>query len=310
MPIFKKLIFAIPLLLSLAIFYIQANSFLQDFSALFSLDLNLIIKLVIFAATIVLVSYLFVIFVNLAVDYKLVVPVILVSVALSFLYSSDQINYYLAGGLLIAFGASYGLVYNKIKKDPTNFQVSGDVNKPSGQLATLIILAVAVALYFSAVKNNEQFIQKFIDSIVGLSSSFTQSQQLTENTSLAQTPNLPISQAEINQLKQNPELLKQFGLDPSILNQLDTKTKTVTPQSIATEALKPVITKQVNDFIRPFVGIIPFLIVFIFYLNFQFAASILLFISSPLTYLLFMILEKVGFIKYEVTTRQVKKLIV
>lgn len=312
MLIIKKLIFALPFLLSIAMFYLQADSFLKDFSALFSLDLGLLFKLVIFASTIVLVSYLFVVFVNLAIDYKIVIPVILLAAGLSFIFTETPATYYLAGGLLLVLSASFALILNKIKKDPTNFQVSGDVVKPSGQLATLIILALTFALYFSAVASNEQFVQKFIDSIVDFSANFTQSQQSAETIEVSQSPNLPISQTEINQLKQNPGILKQLGLDPSILNSLDTQDKetSVNPQNIAVEATKLIATKQITDIVKPYMGIIPFLIAFIFYLNFQFAASIILFVSSPLIYLLFWILEKIGFIHFEAATREVKKLVV
>lgn len=312
MPIIKKLIFAVPFILSVAVFYLQASDFLKDFSALFSLDLNLLFKSILFAATIVLVSYLFVLFVNFAADWKLVIPVILLAALISFLFTISPINYYLAGGLIIALGISLVFILNKIKKDPTNFQISNDILKPSGQLATLIILAVTVTLYFSATASNQQFVQKFVDSIVDFSSNFVASQQSTTPTTGATQTTSPLSQDQINQLKQNPGLLKQFGLDPSVLNQFSATNTNVaiTPQNIAAEAAKPIITAQITDLIKPYMGIIPFLIAFLFYLNFQFFSSVILFISSPIIHLLFLILEKIGFIKYEVTTREVKKIIV
>lgn len=81
-------------------------------------------------------------------------------------------------------------------------------------------------------------------------------------------------------------------------------------QDLALEAAKPMITKQVTDMIKPLRPAIPFLVVFYFYLNFQFLASIAAFFLSPLIYLLFWILQKTKFFHFEVEMRQVNKLVV
>lgn len=312
MSIVKKLIFALPFLLSIAVFYLQAGAFLKDFSALFSLNVTFLLTLMYFAAIIVLVSYLFVVFANLAGDFKIVIPVILLSGLISFLFTDSPVNYFLGGGLIIALGISFAFILNRIKKDPANFQVSNNINKPSGQLSALIIVVVTIALYFMSAANSEQLVQSFIDSVVDFSSNFVQNQQSAQIPELTQSAGPSLTPEQISELKQNPQLLKQFGLDPSVLDQLDSTTKitTITPQNAIAEAAKPIITEQITNFIKPYMGIIPFAIAFIFFLNFQFFTSIILFVSSPLTYLLFLILEKIGFIKYEITTRQVKKLVV
>lgn len=284
MSYFKKLIFGLPFILATFAFGSQAAMFFKDFLILFSFDMNLLFQLIFFAITIVATAYLFLVFANLASDWVLVLPLALLSSIAVFFLTVAPISYFLAGGLFVAFCLSSALLFNKIKKDPTSFHTSSYIIKPSGQLITLIILITSATLYFSVSTNKEQVVQKLVDSVVNFSTDL---------------------------LKQDPQLLKQFGLDTSVLNQFDTTNSTAAIlQNAAVEATKPVITKQVTDLITPYLFIIPYLIAFIFYLNFQFFTSIISLLFYPIIYLLFWILEKVGFIHFETETREVKKLIV
>lgn len=311
MPYLKKLIFAIPFLLSMAVFGMQSDIFLKDLSILFSLDLNLLYKLIYYAASIVAAAYFFIIFAVLSSDWKIVLPVAAIGSAAVLLYISPPTGYYLTAALFLTFCASFFLTFNKVSKEPSSFQVSTHINKPAGQLITILVLVISFMIYLSAIETSKEMVQKLIDSVVNLSSEFVNQQQLPQvQAATAQGPTLTADQ--INLLKQNPELLKQAGIDPAILNQLE-KTQTSTPvsaQSIAVAAAKPMITAQINNFIKPYESFIPFLIAFLFYLNFQFFTSIVSLVFSPITYLLFYILEKVGFIKFDLESRQVKKLVV
>lgn len=271
MLIFKKLIFGLPFILATAFFAKQVAPFLQDFSLMFSLDFNLLYQLIRLVVTIALTAYLFTTLVVLASDWKLVLPFIALASLSTILFVSSPVNIFLSLGLLVVFIISFAQTYHKVTKDATDFNVSGNIIKPSGSLITLIILVTSIALYVSVSATGDKMIGKIVDSVVSISSDIMKTQQLPQD----------------------------LGINPG-----------ATIQNLAIEAAKPLITKQVNDMIKPFLPVIPFLIVFLFYLNLQFLASIAAFILSPLIYLLFWILEKIGFIGFVTENRLVKKLII
>ncbi|MFA5932558.1 MAG: hypothetical protein WCV81_05105 [Microgenomates group bacterium] len=309
----KKLIFAIPFLLSIVVFYIQAEPIVKDPTLLFSFDFNLLLQLIYFAVSITATSYFFITFASLTSDWKIVAPISFIGSSLVLLFIQPPEAYYLGIGLFLTFCAIFAQLLNKLTKDPTSFHTSDHINKPAKQLVTIIVLITSVIVYLSVTTSSQQMVSKMIDSVVNLSTDFVKNQQLTPQSEDNTQTSLPsLSSDQIALLKQNPDLLKQYGLDPSILNQLDTTNKKtpVTAQSIAAEAAKPMITQQITDMIQPCLPFMPFIIAFIFYLNFQFFTSITTLVLSPLIYLLFYILEKIGFIKFEITTRQVKKLVV
>ncbi|MDD2822518.1 MAG: hypothetical protein PHQ59_00375 [Candidatus Daviesbacteria bacterium] len=313
MLIIKKLIFAIPFLLSITAFYIQAEPILKDPMLLFSFDLNLLLQLIYFAVSITATAYFFITFTALASDWKIVAPISLVGSALVLLFIASPEATYLGIGLFLAFCAVFALLLNKITKDPTSFHTSDYIIKPSGQLITIIVLITSAIVYLSISTSSQQMVTKMIDSVVNLSTEFIKNQQLAPQSEGNTQPSLPtLTSEQLTLLKQNPNLLKQNGIDPNILNQLDANKKNapVTPQSIAAEAAKPMIIKQVTDMIQPYLPFVPFIIAFVFYLNFQFFTSITSLLFSPLAYLLFYILEKINFIRFETTTREVKKLVV
>ena len=293
-----------PFILAVAAFAWQIEPFLQDFSLIFSLSFNILSQLIMLVGTIALIAYLFTVFAVLASDWTLVLPVIVLS-------SLSTLSYFLSIGLLIAFVISFAQTYNKVIKDPSGFHVSENVVKPSGSLATLIILATSVAFYFSVSATGDKITQKIVDSVVNISGDIMKTQQLPQNTGTNPLDSISISSDQIKLLKENPDLLKQSGLDPAILDTIGKQdNKNVTAQDLAVEAAKPLITKQVTDMIKPITPILPFLMVFLFYLNFQFLASTAAFILSPSIYLLFWILEKTGFIHFEIEMRAAKKLVV
>ncbi len=300
-----------PFILAVAAFAWQIEPFLQDFSLIFSLSFNILSQLIMLVGTIALIAYLFTVFAVLASDWTLVLPVIVLSSLSTLLFVTAPISYFLSIGLLIAFVISFAQTYNKVIKDPSGFHVSENVVKPSGSLATLIILATSVAFYFSVSATGDKITQKIVDSVVNISGDIMKTQQLPQNTGTNPLDSISISSDQIKLLKENPDLLKQSGLDPAILDTIGKQdNKNVTAQDLAVEAAKPLITKQVTDMIKPITPILPFLMVFLFYLNFQFLASTAAFILSPSIYLLFWILEKTGFIHFEIEMRAAKKLVV
>lgn len=309
MPYFKKLIFAVPFLLSMSLFYQQTDLILKDLSILFSLDLNLLYQLIYFSVIISAASYFFIIFVSLAQDFRIVLPVGLAGALMSLLFIIPPLSFYLTLGVGVSLGTSYILLFNKLTKDPTSFKVSDHIVKSAGGLITLLVLVVTLMVYIDATQSSNQMVQKLINSLVSTSTQFVKSQSLqTGNVQAATTTSTSLTPEQLNLLKQNPGLLKQYGIDPALLNQLEAGGGNVTPQSLAIDAAVPAITKQVEDLIKPYSQFIPFLIAFIFFLNFQFFTSIAALLISPLAYLLFYIMEKTEFIKFEKSTREVKKL--
>ena len=119
--------------------------------------------------------------------------------------------------------------------------------------------------------------------------------------------NLPISQRDIEELKKNPALLQQFGLST---NDLDALTNSAKPTNLGTDLIKKTINDQIQNIIDPIKNYIPMILGFILFFSLTSLTSILSLLLHPLIYLLFLILEKTGYIHFTEETRPVKKMVV
>ncbi|MDO8640997.1 MAG: hypothetical protein Q7R33_05585, partial [Nitrosarchaeum sp.] len=123
------------------------------------------------------------------------------------------------------------------------------------------------------------------------------------NLPTAQLPQLPPEQIEL--LKQNPDLLKQYGVDPKLLDSLPTQTTNST-----NELIKPLIKDQLQNIIKPYQNFIAPVLALLFLLTLQSFTAILGLFISPILWLIFLLLEKTNFIHFESEMREVKKMVV
>lgn len=91
---------------------------------------------------------------------------------------------------------------------------------------------------------------------------------------------------------------------PSVLDTL------APPQNLLTDTLKQTIKDQLQNIIKPYLGIIPAILAVLLFLILQSLMSILNLLIYPLLWIIFYILEKTGFTKFTEETRVVKKMII
>ncbi len=171
------------------------------------------------------------------------------------------------------------------------------------------MLTVCIVYFFSVSKiiaqNSFQIPDSLIDTALKLTTSSLPNIQ-PEQASLPQ-----ITPDQLDLLKKNPELLKQSGLDPKILESLtNPKEGTQPPASLKDELIKQTVKDQIQNFIKPYTNFVPAGLAILLFLTLQFFTSIINLFIYPLLWLTFFILEKTGFVKFEVEQRPVKKLII
>lgn len=310
----KKLVFA-PLFL---VFFGLLNFYLQPIlgstNLIFSLNLDLFIQLLILGALLIATSSLFVIFCSLAQDWKLILPVLILSQVIPIILIPYQIGLVLAVGFLISLSLTYTLLSNKLKTyltfSPTTLLV------PSIKTLTFYLsLSISFAYYLSAnleiSKNGFQIPDSLIEASLKISSP---NPAVKGVKYIAQTPAFTPEQIEL--LRQNPDPLREQGIDPKVLDTLDQQTKPTyklaSPASLnpSPDLLKKLVKDQLQTVIKPYQGWIAPILALLFYFTLSFLLSILSLVISPIIWLTFYLLEKSGFIRFEKEMREVKKMVV
>lgn len=304
MPYLKKLVFAIPFLIFFFLFCLNLDFFLKNSNFLFSFNIAEIIQLILLIFYLLLSSTFFAIFITLASDWRFILSVIILASFIPFFLSSSSV-YILIFGFFIAFLITFFFLQKKLKNYLT-FQASTLLIPSTKFLATLIILVSSLVFYLnisqSLVKTGFQIPDSLLDPIIKMSSS-----SLSSGLPQGPGPMLDIPADQINLLKQNPDLLKQYGLDPKILDQVNiTKSSSINQNDL----IKGAVNSQIQSLIGPNIKIVAIILAVIFFLSLNFLASFLALLLYPIISLIFWILEKSGFTKFEVTQREVKKLII
>lgn len=307
MKIFKKLLFA-PLFLGLL------TVSLYQALGLFSIDSAIsfnFLPLIYLCIYLLLASFFYVLFVSFSNDLKYAAPfIILASIIPVFLFDLN-LAVVLGFGVLVVLFAGYYQLTHKLKAyitfSPTILLI------PSIKLiTTLLILVLSFGYYLSINKiiKEEGFSvpEGLIEAVIKFSMPQNDLDLVKGDKYLAQ-----ITQEQIDFLKSNPLLLKQQGLDPSILDNLSVSTpapKATKVSTIPNDITKKLITGQFNKILDPYKNFIaPFLAV-LFFITLQSLSSLLSLLLYPLVSLSFYILEKSGFLKFEKEIREVKKMVV
>ncbi|MDO8570365.1 MAG: hypothetical protein Q7R97_02170 [Candidatus Daviesbacteria bacterium] len=315
MPYLKKIIFALPFLLFFFLFCLNLDLFLQNSNFLFSLDLKIILQAVLLVSYLLLSSLFFAILVTFSMNWKIVIPTaVLASLIPLFLITSSV--YILIAGFFLTFLIVFFTLQKKLQNYLT-FQASILLIPSIKRLSTFIILVSSLVFYFnisqSLVKNGFQIPDSLLDPIINLATSGLPTSNLPQGPG----PMMNISADQINLLKQNPDLLKQYGFDPRSLGEvgtdpkiLDQITTTQSPVTSQNSFIKQAISAQINNLIGPNIGIVAIILSITFFVSLNFLSSFLSLLIYPIISGIFWILEKTGFTKFEVTQREVKKLIV
>ena len=308
MLILKKLILAPLFLIAFALFVYQLIPLLKSYDLIFSLSINTFISLLILSFLISISCLLFVIFATLAQDLKIALPVSLISALIPMLFLEPALGLIFAVAIFISFLLTY-LSLDVSLKSYLTFKPESILGPSIRHLSGLLILSFCLIYFLSTSKIIAQAGFQIPDSLIETALKMTPLDLATEQSSPA--PQLPaISQEQIDLLKQNPELLRQSGLDPSILDTLNQPKSSKAPQNLTQDLIKQTVKDQIQTFIKPYINFIPAGLALLLFLTLQALTSFVNLSIYPLLWIIFYILEKTGFVKFETEQRPVKKLVV
>ena len=299
----KKLIFAPLFLLVFTILIYQLTPLLRSYDFIFSLSVSTFIELIIIAVLIFLSSFLFVLFTTISLDWKLFIPVGILAALTPMVFMDQALALIFVVGILISLPITYFSLESTLKSY-LNFQPFALLGPSIRHLSALLILSFCLVYFLSANKIIAQSGFQIPDSLIDTALKFAQPAGST--TQESSTSQLSISQDQIDLLKKNPDLLKQSGLDPKVLDTLNSPKS----QNTQTDLIKQAVKDQVQSFIKPYLGFIPAGLAVLLFLTLQSLTSIINLLIYPLLWLTFYILEKSGFIKFVVEQRPVKKMVV
>lgn len=309
MPSFKKLTFAPLFLITFTFFLFLLSSIFKSYDFIFSLSVETLIQLTAVCILLSLSCYLFVIFAALCSDWKMILPVAILAslIPLFFLDISLAIVFFI--GILISLFLTHLNLQTSLKSYLT-FSPNAIFGPQIRHLSGFLILSICIVYFLSANKIVAQKGFQIPDSLIDASLSLSplESNQEVETTSKQQ---LLIPNEQLNLLKQNPELLKQTGLDPKILDNLSNSlNKASSPKDLTQSLIKQAVKDQFQNLIKPYTSFIPPVLALLLFFTLQGLTSLINLLIYPLLWVTFYILEKTGFVTFTIEQRQVKKMVV
>lgn len=307
MPIIKKLTFAPLFLLSFAFLIYQLNPLFASTDIIFSLSVNTLIQLVILSGSILITSLFFALFVSLSQNWKIILPVAILASILPVILIGQNLGLILTIGTIISLILSF-LTLDSSLKSYLTFQPTSILGPSIRNLSTLLVITISLAYFLSINKViSEQGFQipdALIDTAINLAGS------QTTNTQETSTPTLPqISKEQIELLKKNPDLLKQYGLDPKILDTYNQPQNTQ-KSNPSTDLIKQTVKNQLDNIIKPYKSFIPAILALLLFITLTSIVSFLTLLIYPILWLIFYTFEKSEFLKFITEMRPVKKMVV
>lgn len=304
MPYIKKLAFAPLFLISLAFLFYFVNPFLKSTDIIFSLSLESFYQIIILSLLLITSGIFYVLFATCSQDWKYIIPVSLLASILPLFFVPLNIGIILAVSTLAILILTFSMLEVKLKTYLT-FQPAVLLSPSVRQFTTLLIFATSF-VYFLSINNQIQtqgfqIPESLIDTAIQAS---TPTQMPKENN--FSLPEIPQEQLEM--LKQNPQLLSQFGLDANSLDQLIGNSSS--SEDLSQNLIKNTVKDQLNQVFEPYLPIIPIVLAVLFFLTLQSITAFLSILISPLFWATFKILEKTGFVKFATEMREVRKLVV
>lgn len=309
MLLFKKLLFAPIFLLIFALFIFQLNSLLSSYNLIFSLSLDSLIQLVSISILILFSSFSFILFSSLSQDWRFVLPVGVVAASLPLILISHPLGIIFALGTLIAIISIYLTLEGRLKNYLT-FAPTSLLGPSIRHFSTLLILIIAFTYFLSTNKIIQERGFQIPDSLIDTALKFTSPEQseINELDQAAKPKTQQLTPEQLEMLKQNPDLLKDAGLDPAILDQIpQSETGEVPPTQ---EIIKQTVKNQFDSMLKPYLGLIPAALAGILFLTLLSFVSIANLLIYPLLWIIFYILEKTGFVKFTTEMRPVKKMVI
>lgn len=263
----KKLIFAPLFLIVFALLIYQLNFLLVSYDLIFSLSTATLIQLITISVLFSTSCLSFVLFVTLASEWKIILPVGIIASAVPLIFIPSSLALIFAVAVLVSFLLT-SLNLDSTLKSYLTFKPFALLGPSIRHLSTLLILSFCLIYFLSVSKAVAQNGFQIPDSLI--------------DTALKMSPQAPSVQTE------------QVSLAPNLANDL----------------IKKTVKDQVQNFIKPYMSFIPALLAVLLFLTFQSLVSLLNLFIYPLLWIIFLILEKTGFVKFELEQRPVKKLVV
>lgn len=303
MTLVKRLIFALPFLGFWVLANLQLPTILQNPHIILSTDLNLIIQLSTLVIYLILSGIFFAVFATIANNWRYVIPIIFISSVIPLLLLTPPLSYILTLGCFFSF-IIVQLLLNRELGSYLTFKPTMLLTPSIKRITTLLLLIISFSFYLVAEEDITKNGFKVPSSLIEMSLSLTQTGQSLEVGPAANLNQLQIPPDQLEYLKQNPQLLQQYGMDPAVLEELDK------PQGKPQDTMAALVEGQINNMIKPYQQFIPLVLTLLLFVTLKWIASILSILLSPLVWLIFWVLEKTGFTKYQTEMREVKKLIV
>jgi hypothetical protein len=294
----KKLFFALPFAVSIVGLWQTLGPILESPASLFSTDPADLQRLGFILLFLILSGVFWAVFITLATDWQYVLPVLLIICLITFTLVPSSLALIFSIGLGLSLLISYFLLHRKLKTYIT-FHPPSLISPVVKYFSTLLVIVISYGLYLSSAVQIKSSGFTLPDSLTDTVVQIVANQMPQTQTSVP-----AISQEQLQQLRQNPELLKQYGLDPSILDEIDK------PQLTQLDLLKPMVKTQIQTVIKPYLEFIPLLLGLLFFLTMESFIALIGPLVSLIAWITFWILEQIGFTKYISETREVKKLIV
>ncbi len=299
----KKGIFGVVFLGVYAGMVMMVGPLVAEGNNIFSLDLGYLNRVIEVAGLLLLSGTLFAVFGILASDWAYVLPVSLLASVAPMLLLPVNVGYVLGVGTALSLIITYSLLSPRLKTY-VNFSANQILGPSVKLLVTLLMLVISLVYFLNAKaaidKNGFEIPDSLIETALKLSPA--------SEVSIDSAPKLPISQDQINELKKNPDLLKQYGVDPKILDTINQPAKQVT--NATNDLIKKTIKDQVAQLVRPYLGFIAPLFGLLFYLSLSTFTSLLMILVYPLLWLIFYLLKLSGYVHFEKEMREVQKLVV
>lgn len=330
----KKLLFA-PVFLGLVAYSVYLlKPYLTSYGVIFAVSYSEFINLLVFSGTILFSAITFAVFSCLAQDWKLIGPVSFFAGAPCVYFLPQPLSFVIAGALILSLVFNYLMLENSLKNYFT-FKPTELLGPSIKSLTFLIVLVFSIGFYLSINKEIQtkgfEIPDTLIDQALKLSPQPEDLNNIKGIKFLAQTP--LITQEQIDFLKKNPDLVKQAGYDPKILDNYSAPTPASSPKTqqssqkqqtttqlpslpgiqiptSSADLTKKLIKSQFQKMIDPYKGIIPGVLALLFFVALNSLVSLLGIFNTPITWFVFQLLQSSGFIRFEKEMREVKKMAV
>lgn len=335
----KKSLFGIIFLVLFTGFHFFLMPLFISYEWIFGLNQSAANQLIQLACLLLFSSFAFVIFAALCGDRRIAIGVSILGALTPLLFSLSSTGLVLSGLYLLALISVFFMVEN-IMRHYYNFSPVVLLTPPIKNLFTALLFIICLGYYLSinsVIKQQGFAIPESMipDAVVQQLISQQSSQLIKGDKYLAQLPQLTPEQLQL--LKQNPDVLRQYGVDPAILEQYETTTtsapSTSAPATPSTSSvqipptstistgsiipsvamIKKMALAPINDMLNKYQFLIAPILALILFSAFSFISFIFFFfnlINGGLMKLIFYLLEKSGFVRFEKEMREVKKIII